>query len=53
MGQLLFIAAVLVLGAIAKRAPAALRPTWAWEPACGYVIGAVAAFWTIERIASL
>ena len=53
IGQLIFIAAVLALGALASRAPSALRPTWAWQPACGYAIGATAAFWTIERIVGL
>ncbi len=53
IGQLLFIAAVLALGALATRAPVTLRPTRAWKPACAYTIGAVAAFWTLERIMGL
>ncbi len=49
LGQLLFIAAVLILGALARRFIVAM-PTWAPQlPAYG--IGAVAAFWTIERVA--
>ncbi len=47
-GQLLFIAGALILAAVAR--PLASRtPTWAAQlPAYG--IGAVAAFWTIERL---
>jgi hydrogenase/urease accessory protein HupE len=48
VGQLLFIAVALGLGALATRLPLR-RPDWAWRlPAYG--IGAVASFWTIERI---
>lgn len=48
VGQLLFIAAVLALWALISRTPVP-QPAWAWRlPAYG--IGAVAAFWTIERI---
>jgi len=48
LGQLAFIALALVLGAAAVRA-SAWRPTWAWRiPAYG--IGALASFWTIERV---
>ena len=50
IGQLLFIAAILVLGALAARALGALRPAWAWQTTSAYGIGAVAAFWTLERI---
>ena len=47
-GQLLFIAAVTVLVLVARRT-SLRQPVWAWRvPAYG--IGAVAAFWTIERI---
>lgn len=53
VGQLLFIAAVVLLIAGVRRLPLPrsgwLRPRWAWQvPAYG--IGSVAAFWTIERI---
>lgn len=48
IGQLLFIGAAFGLWALASRAPIP-RPDWAWRvPAYG--IGAIAAFWTIERI---
>lgn len=48
VGQLLFIAAVLVLVAVGRRL-AIPQPAWAWKvPAYG--IGAIATFWTIERI---
>jgi len=50
IGQLLFIAAVLLVLALARRT-AVRAPAWAWRvPA--YAIGAVAAFWTIERVAT-
>jgi HupE / UreJ protein len=50
IGQLLFIAAVLLVLALARRT-GARAPAWAWRvPA--YAIGAVAAFWTIERVAA-
>lgn len=47
-GQLLFVAAVLGVGALAARLP--LRaPGWlGWAPAYG--IGSVAALWTVERV---
>ena len=49
LGQLLFIAAVGVVIAVALRAKLP-QPVWAWRvPAYG--IGTVAAFWSIERIA--
>ena len=48
-GQLLFIAAVGVVIVVARRV-ALPQPAWAWRvPAYG--IGAVAAFWSIERVA--
>ena len=51
VGQLLFVAAVLVLVALAGR-PLASVPRWATVvPA--YAIGAVAMFWTLQRIGSL
>jgi hydrogenase/urease accessory protein HupE len=47
LGQLAFIAAVLLAWAVLKR----LRcPEWAWRVPV-YAIGSMAAFWTIERIA--
>jgi hypothetical protein len=49
LGQLLFIAGVVAVGAIARRIVAPL-PTWAPQLSA-YAIGAVAAFWTIERVA--
>jgi len=47
-GQLLFIAAVLVLWAGLKKTA---WPQWAWRLPV-YTIGALAAFWTMERIAA-
>ena len=49
LGQLLFIAGVVAVGAIARRIVTPL-PTWAPQLSA-YSIGAVAAFWTIERVA--
>jgi hydrogenase/urease accessory protein HupE len=47
IGQLIFIAVVLVLGWLITRA--ALRaPTW-WPRAAAYAIGSASAFWLIER----
>lgn len=49
IGQLAFIAAALAAGAVARR-PGVRPPPWGWRvPAYG--IGALAAFWTIERVA--
>jgi hydrogenase/urease accessory protein HupE len=47
VGQLAFIAAVLVAWALLKRLS---WPEWAWRVPV-YTIGSLAAFWTIERIA--
>ncbi|MEJ8567127.1 HupE/UreJ family protein [Elongatibacter sediminis] len=47
LGQLIFIAGVLVLWAGLKRIP---WPHWAWRVPV-YAIGSLAAFWTIERLA--
>jgi hypothetical protein len=48
VGQLLFIAGVLLLFALVKRTSIP-QPAWAWKvPAYG--IGAMATFWTIERV---
>jgi hydrogenase/urease accessory protein HupE len=50
-GQLLFVAAVLLLLALARRI-ITRPPTWAeWVPAYG--IGAVAMYWTLERATTL
>jgi hydrogenase/urease accessory protein HupE len=55
VGQLLFIASVLALAAVARRIERALalpRPAWAWRvPA--YAIGTIAAYWTIGRVVLL
>jgi len=53
IGQLLFIVAMLALGALATKALGSLRPAWAWQSASAYGIGAVAAFWTLERVVGL
>ena len=48
LGQLIFIAAILLLYALGKR----LQPTppeWAWRVP-SYAIGGIASFWVIERI---
>jgi hydrogenase/urease accessory protein HupE len=47
LGQLAFIAAVLLAWALLKRIE---WPQWAWRVPV-YTIGSMAAFWTIERIA--
>jgi hydrogenase/urease accessory protein HupE len=50
-GQLLFIAAVLSLMAVVKRVPVKMpKGSWRFMP---YSIGSVAAFWTIERVATM
>jgi hydrogenase/urease accessory protein HupE len=49
-GQLLFVAAVLVASLVLKHL--ALTPLRRAEIAVTYVIGSVAAFWTIERVAA-
>jgi hydrogenase/urease accessory protein HupE len=48
-GQLAFVAVVLVLLALVRRMSLA-APVWSWRLA-PYAIGAVAMYWTIERIA--
>ena len=48
VGQLVFIAAMLAVIALARRIPVAL-PAWAWRVP-PYAIGAVASFWLIERL---
>jgi len=52
IGQLFFIVAMLALGSLATKALGSLRPLWAWRAVSVYGIGAVAAFWTIQRVAS-
>jgi hydrogenase/urease accessory protein HupE len=47
IGQLLFVAVVLVLYAIGRRIQP-VPPEWAWRVPT-YAIGGVAAYWTIER----
>jgi hydrogenase/urease accessory protein HupE len=49
IGQLIFVAAVLVLYAIGKRLQPTL-PEWAWRVP-SYAIGGLAAFWVLERVA--
>jgi hydrogenase/urease accessory protein HupE len=50
-GQLLFIGAVISLMALFKRLPLRLpKDSWQVVP---YSIGSIAAFWTIERVASI
>jgi hydrogenase/urease accessory protein HupE len=50
-GQLLFIAAVLLIGRALRRLPVP-RPAWGWR-VLPYAIGGTAAFWLMERIAAL
>jgi hydrogenase/urease accessory protein HupE len=54
LGQLLFIASVFVIIALARqvtRRIAVPQPAWAWRVP-PYAIGSVAAFWIIQRIAA-
>jgi len=51
VGQLIFIAAVLAVIALARRIPVSL-PAWVWRVP-PYAIGAVASFWLIERLVAL
>ncbi len=48
IGQLLFVSAVLVLYAIARRIQPK-PPEWAWRVPT-YAIGGIAAYWMIERV---
>lgn len=50
LGQLLFVATVLILAAVSRRI-LSKRPAWT-IPAAAYGVGSIAAFWTIERVAS-
>ena len=50
VGQLLFIAVVLALLALAKRVPLPHPVARRALPVASYVIGALAAFWFIERL---
>lgn len=55
VGQLLFIASAFAAVAVARHARrrvALPQPTWAWRVP-PYAIGSVAAFWVIQRVASL
>ncbi|MFG6157621.1 HupE/UreJ family protein [Halomonas sp. 1390] len=53
MGQILFIAVILVIGAAVRRLYPAIRQQSAWlTRGSSYAIGSLAAFWVIERIAS-
>ena len=47
IGQLAFVAAVMLTWALLRKVP---LPEWAWRVPT-YTIGALAAFWTIDRIA--
>ncbi len=49
-GQLLFVATVLIFAGLCRKA-LAVRPAWA-TPVAAYGIGAVAVFWTFQRISS-
>jgi hydrogenase/urease accessory protein HupE len=54
IGQLLFIASVVVIVALARRIARRItvpRPTWAWA-VLPYAIGSLAFFWVIQRIAA-
>ena len=55
IGQLLFIAALLIVAGIAHALYKAITrrpPSPAiWQPAAAYAIGTIATYWTIERIA--
>ena len=49
VGQLAFVAAVIVLATIGRRL---VKPTPHWAPiAVAYAVGIPAAFWTVERVA--
>ena len=50
LGQLFFVVVVLALAALGQRI-LRTRPAWVL-PASAYTVGTVAAFWTIERVAS-
>jgi hypothetical protein len=54
LGQLLFIASVFVVIALARRVMRRIgvsQPAWAWRVP-PYAIGSVAMFWVIQRIAA-
>jgi hypothetical protein len=54
IGQLLFVAAVLTVIAVGRRAAQRLRllqPDWLWRVA-PYAIGGLASFWLVERVAA-
>ncbi len=54
IGQLLFIASVFVIIALARQTAQSIdvpRPTWAWA-VTPYAIGSLAVFWVMQRIAA-
>jgi hydrogenase/urease accessory protein HupE len=54
-GQLIFIAAVLAVGAVARRVARRLNlraPSWGWRVP-PYAIGGIASFWLLQRVAAL
>jgi hydrogenase/urease accessory protein HupE len=54
IGQLMFVGAVLAVFAVGRRAGQRLRlpqPSWLWRIA-PYVIGGLASFWLVERVAA-
>jgi len=54
IGQLMFVAAVLAVIAVGRRAAQRLRfpqPAWLWRLA-PYAIGGLASFWLVERVAA-
>ncbi len=53
IGQILFIVVMLAVGALATKALGSLGTAWAWQTVSAYGIGAVAAFWTLERVVGL
>jgi hypothetical protein len=50
LGQILFVGAVLAGAMLLARLP--VRPPRAWRTAAAYGIGAVAAYWLVERVAA-
>jgi hydrogenase/urease accessory protein HupE len=51
IGQLIFIAAVLALLALARRVPVPDHVSWRAQSVANYTIGVLAAFWLVERVA--
>ncbi len=50
IGQLIFIAAVLALLAVARRIPIPATVSRQAQPVATYAIGTLAAFWFVERV---